>query len=57
MNFEYLNQMIKYIEDNLTEIPVLLQSGKEKEASDVVKNFAECFDNFCKAVTLFCCQS
>lgn len=50
--FKSINENLTDLEDNLTEIPVLLQSGKEKEASDVVKTFAECFDNFCKAVTL-----
>lgn len=50
--FKSINENLESIEKELTEIPVYLQSGKEKESTDIVKNFAETFDNFCKAITL-----
>lgn len=50
--FKNINENLTDLEKNLTEIPVLLQSGKESQAANIVKIFAECFDNFCKAVTL-----
>lgn len=50
--FQAINETLEELEQNLTEIPVQLQSGKEIEATETVKLFAESFDNFCKAVTL-----
>ncbi len=50
--FKSIKENLDGLEKNLTEIPVNLQSGKEKEASETVTFFAETFDNFCKAVTL-----
>ena len=50
--FKSINEDLTDLEKNLTEIPVLLQSGKEKEAAEIVQDFANAFDNFCKAVTL-----
>ena len=50
--FKSINEDLTDLEKNLTEIPVLLQSGKEKDAAEIVQDFANAFDNFCKAVTL-----
>lgn len=36
---------------NLVEIPVLLQTNKNKDADLFIKNFADCFDSFCQIVS------
>ena len=43
--FKSINEDLTDLEKNLTEIPVLLQSGKEKEAAEIVQDFANAFAN------------
>ena len=50
--FQSIFETLEELETKLTEIPVNLQSGKEIEATETVKVFAESFDNFWKAVNL-----
>lgn len=43
---------LKDVSEKLMQIPVLLQSGKDKEAFDTIGLFAQYIDAFCHAATL-----
>ena len=46
------SQKFKEISPKLSEIPVLLQSGKDGEANSIINNLAAEIDNFCHTATL-----
>ena len=47
-----LSKPLDEISKNLLEIPVLIQTGKNKEADTIISNFANFIDSFCQISSL-----
>ncbi len=50
--FLHLSTLFKQLSERLEQIPVALQSGKEKEANNSIKTLADSIDEFCHVATL-----
>ncbi len=51
-SFAFEGKIASEIADSLEEIPVKLQSGKDKEAGTVISRLADLVDSFCKTASL-----
>lgn len=50
--FLHLSTLFKQLSERLEQIPIALQSGKEKEANNSIKTLADSIDEFCHVATL-----
>ncbi|MBQ7159145.1 MAG: hypothetical protein IJS09_06965 [Treponema sp.] len=51
-SFAYEGKIAREIAGNMEQIPVQLQSGKDKEASTIIARLADLVDSFCKTSSL-----
>lgn len=51
-SFNMLSQLFIELSEQMENIPVVLQSGKNKEASESIKKVADSIDQFCHIATL-----
>ncbi len=51
-SFAFEGKVAREIASSMEEIPVQLQSGKDKEASSIISRLADLVDSFCKTASL-----
>ena len=53
LSFKNIKAAIEGIEENLSNISINLQTGKDSQVNKTIVDFADIFDAFCQTVTIF----
>jgi len=53
LSFKNIKTAIEGIEENLSNISINLQTGKDSQVNKTIVDFADIFDAFCQTVTIF----